>query len=186
MRYVSVYSKSPWLKRIFMLVPLVVFVLPVVVSLVPLVIRHLPQDPPDWDSMRSVLLSTGGGGAIAAIILTWAYRRLVSTQLEASEMGLHHLGPGRERMIQWRDLIEAKKIHYGKGQTALRLKTKDSRYLIRPDLVPDTPDAPILKIGFPTHRWHYPDGHEEPMDVEHGFGWKLVEKYRPELLKRKS
>jgi hypothetical protein len=184
MKYVSVYSKSSGMKRLFILIPVVVFLLPVIFTLLPLILKHLPQNSPDWEHMRGEMTATMGGGLIAVVVLGFAYRRLISTNVEISEMGIQHLGPGRERMIMWKDLIEAKKIVYGKGQTALRLKTKDSRYLIRPDLVPDTPDAPAMRWSFPRPYWLYPDGHREPFDVEHGFGWKAVQKYRPELLKK--
>jgi hypothetical protein len=185
MRYVSVYSKSPWLKRIFVLVPMALIVLPGLFSLAPHLIKRIDPDPPQHEQTTADSLTIIGSGMLAAVIMGFAYRRLISTQVEINEMGIHHLGPGREKMIMWKDLIAARKIHYGKGQTALRLKTADSRYLIRPDLVPDSPDAPTLAARFLKKYWRYPDGHEEPMDVEHGFGWKAVEKYRPELLRKR-
>jgi hypothetical protein len=181
MRLISAYSKSPLMKRIFALVPAGVFLLVVLPRSVSRILEIWRIRFPVEEGLN--VLVTLLGAAVTALVLRWVYLRRVSTEIEITEMGIQHLGPGRGKVLLWKDLIEARSITYGKGQRALRLKTRETRYLIQPHMVPDSPDAPVLRMGFPLMVWLYPDGHRERCDVEHSFGWKAVQKYRPDLLK---
>ena len=184
MRYVSAYSKSDTFRRIFNLVPQVVFVVLLALVLLPIAFPQLHHNPEKQKEGWVPILLTFISWLVMAGIMRFAYRRLASTQVEVTDEGIHRISPGPEKTLMWKDLISARVIAYGKGQRALRVKTADSRFLFEPHLIPDTPDAPSLRWGFPQQYWLYPDGHKEPFDVPHSYGWKLVERYRPDLLNK--
>ena len=178
MIYISIYKKSNRLRQIFSIMVGLVFIVPAVFIVLPPLFTGTPVPREKIESLLVIL----GACLLAAAIMQTVLRRLVATVLEVTETGLRHLAPGRERIILWRDVISAKKVPHGKGQVALRIRTKSERYLFPPHLVPDSSDAPALRFGFPWAYWLYPDGHRERADFEHSFAYKIMQQYRPDLL----
>jgi len=132
------------------------------------------------DRTKSLLVVLGTGLVMMALmlILEWQMNAL---EVEVSSAGVQHLAPGKPKTLMWADIVEAKIVPYGKYQRTIRIKTATDRYVFAPHLVPDSPDAPDQRMGFPTY-WLYPDAHREPADVWHSFAYKILEEYRPDLL----
>jgi hypothetical protein len=179
MRYQSVYKKSNGRQRVFILMALLLAFIPAA-GIVMLALSHgKPHSSEQW----ILLFGLTGSGIISAGFTYWSRRRMSALSVEVNDIGLQHTAPGREKTFLWQDLIEAKKVSYSKGQVAMQVRTATMRYVFPPDMVPDTPDAPELRFSFPKQYWLFPDGTREPADFEHCFGYKIVTRYRPDLLK---
>jgi hypothetical protein len=179
MRYISVYKKNNFLKRLFTIISLFTVLVPGMTVLIPL----LTGESTRQKEPLIALLSTLGTAAVMALIMILVYRYITQLSVDVSDMGLHHLAPGREKTLLWQDVIEVKIVPYGKSDRAVRIKTSSQRYVFPPHLVPDSFEAPNLKMGFPYQNWVYPDGRKERADVLHSFGAKIVRQYRPDLAK---
>jgi hypothetical protein len=177
MRYVSVYTKNNSLKKIFTVVGVLVILIPGLAMVLPPLIAGTPM--PKEQTLP--LLMTMGACVLAAIFMQFAYRQMVSLSVEVTDSGIQHFAPGREKIIMWQDVVEARIVPYGKHDRAVRIKTPNQRYVFPPHLVPDSFDAPDYKVSFPSPYWQYPDGRKERADVLHSFGAKLVRQYRPDL-----
>jgi hypothetical protein len=161
-----------------MIVTVLVVLVPGASLLVPLLISGAPLPR----EQQLPLAMTLGACVLTAALMQFAYQRLAAYSMEATDMGIHHLAPGREKTLFWQDVIEAKIVPYAKNQTAVRIRSESTRYVFPPHIVPDTPDAPEWHFGFPRSYWLYPDGHREVADIPHCFGYKIVQQYRPDLL----
>ncbi len=109
-------------------------------------------------------------------------RRQMSTEVDITSEGIHHLRPGRERMILWSDVKAVKTAQMGSRNARLRLILPKGGYTFDVYLVPDSPDAPqiVFKIGGP--KWRLPDGTMLSFRIENSAGYLAVIEHRPDLL----
>ncbi|MBU0509138.1 hypothetical protein KKH27_09920 [bacterium] len=186
MRYVSCYRDSRTLRAAFTAVQVMVLVAPV--SIIAFVVITLHNLRLDWRALPSrvwwllaimLILSL-----TVYILVRQFFRRHLTLTVDVTAEGIHHLAPPPVRTILWRDMVLVRRIPYGKGIVALQLRTRTQRYTLSPQLVPDSPDAPRLRVGPRGQFWEYPSGEVEPCDLKHSYAYRLIREHRPDLLSR--
>ncbi len=183
MRYISAYRNAKGLRTILTLMQVLVLLVPVVSLLFVLFFifslgKSIPIPPQIWFSLLMMMAA----GFFVFFLVRMMFRRLIALTIDVTADGLHHIAPGGEFTILWRDVTDARIVRYGKGQIALQIRTPDRRYNLSPVLVPDSPDSPHLKFTMKRYEWLYPDGRTEPYDLEHSHGYKIIQQYRSDLL----
>lgn len=183
MRYVTAYRKSPSFRTFFRILRVFIVLVPLVVIIGSFM---KPGRVGNGEHAQTISLAlTVLGGVAMTVLMQVFYRNIMALEVDVHEQGIQHLAPGKQRTLLWKDLVEARIVPYSRMEQAMRVRTAGARYLFKPDLVPDSPDAPELKMGFLRTDWIYPDGRREPADAEHSFGTQLVRQYRPDLLIQK-
>jgi len=184
MRYVSVYRHSRTLRAAFTAIQVMVLLAPVaIVAFTVIMLRTLGLSwrvmPVKvwWLLALMIVLSL----AVYSLLRSF-FRRHLTLAVDVGAEGIHHLAPPPAKTILWQDVLLVCRVPYGKGVFALQLRTRDQRYTLSPQLVPDSPEAPRLRVGARGQFWEYPDGKVEPFDLEHSYGYRLVMEYRPDLL----
>lgn len=184
MRYVSVYRHSRTLRAAFTAMQVMVLLAPVaIVAFTVIMLRTLGLSwrvlPVKvwWLLALMIVLSLG-----VYILLRSFFRRHLTLAVDVSAESIHHVAPPPAKTILWRDVLLVHRVPYGRGIVALQVRTRDQRYTFSPQLVPDSPDAPRLRVGGRGQFWEYPDGKVEPFDLEHSYGFRLVKEHRPDLL----
>ncbi|MDD5087269.1 MAG: hypothetical protein PHI18_00525 [bacterium] len=184
MRYVSVYRHSRSLRAAFTAIQVMVLLAPV--AMIAFTVMILRSTGLGWDALPAkvwwMLAAMLTLSLLVYVLLRSFFQRHLSLTVDVGDEGIHHVAPPPARMILWRDVLLVRRVPYGRGVAALQLRTRDQRYTFSPQLVPESPAAPRLRVGARGQFWEYPDGNIEPFDLEHSYGFRLVMEHRPDLL----
>lgn len=184
MRYISVYRNSRALRATFTAMQVMVLLAPVaIVAFTVIILRSLGLS---WSVLPAkvwwLLALMIAMSLLVYMLLRSFFQRHLTLAVDVTEDGIHHVAPPPAKMILWRDVLLVRRVPYGKGMAALQLRTRDQRYTLSPQLVPDSPESPRLRAGARGQFWEYPDGKIEPFDLEHSCAYRLILEHRPDLL----
>ena len=178
-RYVSGYRRSRSHHQLEIKLQLTLILLPTVFMLLPYVTEPNPEERRGLGNALLVVYPV----ILALMAISWrafrAARRLV---VDIDDEGIHHLAPGKPRSLAWRDLIKADIVQVGNGMRGVRVKSRSASYVLQPQLVPESPEAPVLDVSKRGIRWLYPDGRAEPSELPWLHAFRVVERHRPDLL----
>ncbi|MDK9700394.1 MAG: hypothetical protein OEM52_09650 [bacterium] len=145
--------------------------------------RTLGKDaPPPPNELYIVVVLLFVIDSIVLFFIRWQFKRMRETSVEISDTGIQHYAPGSPKTIPWQSVTQVKRIMYRKGQFAEQLIYPEGKYTLSPELVPDTPDAPSIKMTWKGILWLYPDGRTVDVTLENSFGHQAILRYRPDLL----
>lgn len=179
MRYICALSRSTAYRRInFLLSILMLLPSILALSIIWTFHRGYDLDPGIRLMMIIILIVT----LLGFVVYLYLGRRLLAAQVEITDKGVHHLSPGNEIMIEWSDVKEVIEIKGRKSPATVRLITDGLKYNFDPYLVPDAEDAPQVVFGLRGPKWRLNDGVVIPADIENSSGYKLIARYRPDLL----
>ena len=179
MRYICALSRSTTHRRInFLLSILMLLPSILALSIIWTFSRGYDLDPGIRWMMIVILIVT----LLGFVVYLYLGRRLLATQVEITDKGVHHLSPGSEMMIDWIDVKEVIEIRGRKSPATVRLITDGLKYSFDPYLVPDAKDAPKVVLALRGPKWRLNDGSVVPATLENSSGYKLIVRYRPDLL----
>lgn len=184
MRYVSVYRNSRALRATFTAMQVMVLLAPVaIVAFTVIILRSLDLS---WSVLPAkvwwLLALMIALSLTVYILLRSFFQRHLTLTVDVSKEGIHHLAPPPARTILWQDVLLIRRVPYGRGVVTLQVRTRDQRYTFSPQLIPDSPDSPRIRMGARGQFWEYPDGKVEPFDLEHSYSFRLIREHRPDLL----
>ncbi len=179
MRYICALSRSTTHRRINFLLS-ILMLLPSILALSIIWTFHREYDPDPWIRLMMIIILIVT--LLGFVVYLYLGRRLLATQIEITDKGVHHLSPGNEIMIEWSDIKEVIEIRGRKSPATVRLIMDGLKYNFDPYLVPDMEDAPKVVFALRGPKWRLNDGSVVPATLENSSGYKLVARYRPDLL----
>ena len=131
-----------------------------------------------------------GASLVAYIVITILLKRQAATSVEIDAAGVRHHAPGRERFIPWSEVTQVRQVYTGgakgsKGTDIIMLIHQAGRYRFDPWLMPDDGSA-CLKLTKSGMKWQWADGTTEPADLFHCAGFKAVQRYRGDLMAKRT
>jgi hypothetical protein len=178
MRYVSYVSKSPRRRLIAQLSQVLGL------GFIGYELYKMWAHPTAHSVIGYVLLLLFAGGYTLHLLRSLPKaRHLLHLEVDVSSEGLHHLAPGEPKIIRWPDVRAAEVVTSNGRRGAIRLQTAAGPYVLAAQLVPDSPDAPVLHSSLVgSDFWLYPDGRREDWSTRTTFAYRILEQYRPDLL----
>ncbi len=178
MRFISVYRKMPTIQIMMRLVLILSLILPIILAGVLYLVSFKTNSP---TMLFAIIVGLLAMDAIGFLLARREIGKTLNAEVEINDIGIQNLTPGHETLIRWDEIQSFKKVLAGQGLYSIKVITPNQKLTLIALLVPDDPNAPVLKRTMTGNKYVYPDGHEE---VYHFEQWRLYQellKYRPDL-----